>query len=64
MTRKHYVAIAAILKRRMELALNKKVPGYAVTQTKLIAEDFAEYFANDNPGFDRSRFLTACGVDA
>jgi hypothetical protein len=30
---------------------------------KLIAESLAESLASDNPNFDKSKFLTACGVN-
>ena len=57
MTRKHYVAIAAIL----------KASNYSETYSEQVAykshcEDFADYFATDNGNFDRARFLEACGV--
>lgn len=48
MSRKHYVAIA----RAVDLADNKVDVAY----------NLASIFANDNPRFDRARFLEACGV--
>lgn len=50
-TRKHYNIIANIIKKNWE----------AGTES-CIAEDLADYFEDDNPNFDRDRFLTTCGV--
>jgi hypothetical protein len=30
---------------------------------RAIADRFADRFAHDNPNFDRSRFLKACGLE-
>lgn len=59
MSRKHYVAIAAVLKdwRIEDLDL-----GGAVSDD--IAKDLAKLFKQDNIHFDRERFLNACGVEA
>ena len=52
MSRKHYVAIAAVIARigddveRINAALS-----------------LASIFANDNRNFDRARFLSACKAD-
>ncbi len=58
--RKHYKAMAEIVK--------KQVPFFGKTHgsyfaSKAIAEDMAAYFAEDNPRFDRTKFLLACGVE-
>ena len=53
LTRKDYKAIAAIIKS--EKHLNRLSPN--------IPQDLAEYMANDNPKFDRDRFMDACGFD-
>ena len=53
MTKKHYEAIASIL------AIDT---GYT-REVAIIAERLADYFASDNPRFDRVRFLTACGIE-
>lgn len=63
MTRKDYVAIAAAI-HRTGMAVNigsKKSAEYAI---KLAATDIAATMANDNPRFDVSRFLKACGVQS
>jgi hypothetical protein len=58
MTRKDYVKFAWMLK---ELNID-----YGPTDHDLIAAfaiRTANILAEDNPNFDRSRFLTACGVE-
>lgn len=57
MSRKHYIATAAMLNRKVAQANN--VDEYATIQH--IAESMADIFKADNPRFDRDRFLTACG---
>lgn len=56
MTKKHYEAIA------------KAFHAYIATDTganiaRPIAKDLADYFSTDNPRFDRTRFLQACGIE-
>lgn len=63
MARKDYVAIAAAI-HRTGMAVNiggKKSAEYAL---KLAATDIAATMANNNPRFDRARFLKACGVQS
>lgn len=60
MSRKHYVAIAAMIRRRVDA--DATVGGHSITRE--IAEGLADVFADDNPRFDRARFLTACGIGA
>lgn len=56
MTKKHYEAIAKIFAHHStEYA---SCEAYKVITCKLLAD----YFAQDNPKFNRDRFLTACGV--
>lgn len=54
MTKKHYEAIARIL------AIDT---GYT-REVAIIAERLADYFAQDNPRFQRYRFLQACGLES
>ncbi len=56
-TRTHYKAIAAIVNIDYDQDCNEY--GARVD----MAEKLADYFASDNPRFDRERFLTACGVE-
>lgn len=51
MTKKHFVALAAI------------TAGISNDTTRrFVAEGQADYFATLNPHFDRDRFLKACGL--
>ena len=52
MSRKHYEAIAAIL------AVNVR----GMVTAEETAQNMADYFAAENPRFDRERFLEAAGV--
>lgn len=54
MTKKDYVAIAAII-------VEHKNDRYRPAHT--IALALAGYFATDNARFDRARFLRACGIE-
>lgn len=56
MTKKHYTAIADIVK-----AMRTYMPE---TGRKMLARLLADYFATDNPKFNRDMFLTACGIEA
>lgn len=56
MTKKHYEAIAAIILQvggRYNDSLIRK---------DILASVLADYFASENPRFDRARFLAACGI--
>jgi hypothetical protein len=52
-TRQHYQRIAEILRRQQE-ATNEDLTD--------VAKQLALYFKEDNPRFDRARFLRAAGV--
>ena len=57
MSRKDYIAIAAVF-RHVAAEHTPDSPGRVTVDT--LAEDVASVLQNDNPRFDRSRFLTAC----
>jgi hypothetical protein len=65
MTKKHFKAIAEIIKGSMESrpytgnSINKAV----IIHTEGIAECLSHYFQQENPQFDRDRFLKACGIE-
>ena len=59
MTRKDYVLIAQTLSDLMKDFNNC---GDDSVSLSLVAEELADTLANDNPRFDRARFLEACGV--
>ena len=54
MTRKDYVATAEILSDWADTM--------DYTTLYALAKDFSDYFAKDNPNFDRSRFFSAVGI--
>ena len=62
MTRKHYVAIANILKKEYDDAMYRTENFSEPKLIQDVAENLADYFATDNGNFDRARFLEACGV--
>jgi hypothetical protein len=56
LSRKHYNAVAEIIKKHMVTPTD----AYYI---RPLAEDLADLFQADNPQhFDRRRFLAACGV--
>lgn len=56
--RKDYKAIAGIIRQSYQDEPTQSGRG-AVIQ---LAGSFANMLANDNPLFDRERFMTACGI--
>ena len=63
-TRKHYQAIAEIIKKRIgdgftgtdyDEGWNDAIRG--------IVPNLADYFKQDNSRFNRGKFLAACGID-
>lgn len=59
MTRKDYVMIAEIL-RFNRRDFNEGEDGLSLLN--ILAHQFANSLEDDNPRFDRARFLVACGV--
>ena len=60
MTRKHYLAIANEIARirKEETAVEPEI--IVRVRWHLFSARLAEFFEQDNPGFDRKRFITAC----
>lgn len=58
MTKKHYEAIALIIKSE-----NEKLPTKNSSQYYDLAHHLGLYFMNDNPNFKFDRFMHACGYD-
>lgn len=56
MTKKHFEAAARIF--RFRLAEASESERLLLLST---ARDFADLFSQENPRFDREKFLTACG---
>lgn len=69
MTKKHYEAIASVIASTYKNAKLYTAPNYKNTarerceSIEVIAVRLADYFASDNPKFDRQRFLAACGIE-
>ena len=62
MTRKDYVLIADAIKTQIELS-TKYEEEESRAGAQNIAYDLAWKLSEDNPRFDRDRFLVACGVN-
>jgi hypothetical protein len=58
-SKKHYVAIAREI---AELLKDLEGSNAAINAIALLASRLACIFKDDNPAFDRERFLRACGV--
>jgi len=61
MTKKDYEAIAKVLKNRIAPYLEPNTDIEAYSLGRGICEDITEVFIDDNPLFNKDRFLTACG---
>jgi len=73
MTRKHFKAFAAIIRRHADYLSNNGPSstgfddGYFTGYQygiEVIADDLVDYFEGQNELFDRARFLTACGLES
>jgi hypothetical protein len=58
-SKKHYIAIAREI---AELLKDMEGSNTAINAIALLASRLACIFKDDNPAFDRERFLRACGV--
>ena len=58
MTKKHYIAIAEIIATN---PFSHLVSGHNANLDNALR--LADYFATDNPKFNRTRFLQACGIE-
>ena len=65
-TKQHYKAIAEIIKGNTDTAADDdQSPDFReglFKARKWITRDLADYFAGDNPHFNREKFLQACGL--
>lgn len=65
MTKKHFVALANSLRAARPVAVSDPVAEQArLNQWRLDVAHVAGACASFNPGFDRARFLAACGVQS
>ena len=65
MTKKDYVRLAAAIKDARADIRGKEAPEHQeelLDGTSYAADFLADALANDNPLFNRARFLAACGV--
>jgi Fe-S-cluster formation regulator IscX/YfhJ len=60
MTKKHYEAIAQVINDE----IRPYSPEAVQSTTYNVINNLADYFADDNPKFNRERFLEACGIEA
>ena len=69
LSRKHYEAIAGILASNTQPKTGYSAgfdEGWATGMEEMrqyVVDDLADYFATENPNFDRERFLKAAGVN-
>jgi hypothetical protein len=62
LTKKDFKAVAEIIERRKKLNHGtRRTPNFLYADD--LAEDLADYFATQNPRFDRERFLITCGLE-
>lgn len=61
MSRKDYIKIAVAINEVGDNDSSSWSPDYWVS-LRLVALRLCEYFQENNPRFDRERFLAACGV--
>ena len=61
-TRQHYKAIAEIVKKNTDRHDHPQFNYWDAMGTDDFCDELADYFAADNPRFDRTKFLEACGL--
>lgn len=57
-TKKTFIAVADAIAREARIAPTPE----AFFQTRMVASSIAAAFAQENPRFDREKFMDACGV--
>lgn len=62
MSKKDYIKFAAMIKERMPEAKQLIRPDSFIMLDE-IARAMADIFQDDNPNFNRDRFLKACGIE-
>ena len=61
LTQKDFKAVAEIIEKRKKLNRGtRRTPNFLYADN--LAGDLADYFATQNPRFDRERFMKACGL--
>lgn len=62
MTKKHYLLIADAFAMALEDCDDQLARDIAVGYLQPVAQRMSVFMKQDNPNFDRARFLKACGV--
>jgi len=63
-TKQHFEMAARILSKANKDLREDCVPdGWYSLIVRDIARDFADVFAEENPRFNRDRFMVACGIE-
>jgi hypothetical protein len=62
MTRKDYIVVAQTLLETKLIAMNDPLGYTAGGLLRFAAESLAAHMKNDNPSFDRERFLNSAGI--
>ena len=63
MTKKHYEAIAHIIEDETTIIQHEGGDTSPALWKEETARRLADYFEQDNPKFNRTMFLTACGIE-
>ena len=62
LTKKDFKAVAGIIKASIDVTIIYSTTEPHTTIKGNIAKELANYFATQNPRFDRDRFMQACGL--
>lgn len=66
MSKKHFIAIAATIRRQIDAIASANYTTRdmhtSIDTLRVTAHNLCNVFADANPAFDRARFLTACGM--
>ncbi len=62
MTRKDYEALASDIRHAHTWWMTEEEKQAAHRVMSVFVENVTEYFAEDNPRFDKARFVEACGL--
>ena len=62
LTKKDFKAVTEIIKACIDVTVIYSTTEPNTTIKGILAKDLADYFATQNPQFDRERFMKACGL--
>jgi len=60
--RQYYKAIAEIINKNTDEVDDEVHNHYMIVPRDTLITELADYFEQDNPQFDRQKFLKACGI--